>query len=96
MFGSLGVPELLFILVIALLIFGPKRLPEVGRTLGRGLTEFRRASNELKRSITTELEPPEEPAARPRSAAASVAPAVLQTPESAPAPGTTESRQDIE
>src|SRR5688572_2406019 len=52
---GLGVPELLFILVLALLIFGPKRLPEVGRTLGRGLSEFRRASNELKRSIETEI-----------------------------------------
>ena len=48
-------PELIFILVLALLIFGPKRLPEVGRTLGKGLSEFRRASNELKRSIETEL-----------------------------------------
>ena len=52
---GLGMPELIFILVLALLIFGPKRLPEVGRTLGRGLSEFRRASNELKRSIETEL-----------------------------------------
>lgn len=52
---GLGMPELIFILVLALLIFGPKRLPEVGRTLGKGLTEFRRASNELKRSIETEL-----------------------------------------
>jgi sec-independent protein translocase protein TatA len=52
---NLGVPELIFILVLALLIFGPKRLPEIGRTLGKGLTEFRRASNELKRSIETEM-----------------------------------------
>jgi sec-independent protein translocase protein TatA len=52
---GLGMPELIFILVLALLIFGPKRLPEVGKTLGRGLSEFRRASNELKRSIETEL-----------------------------------------
>jgi len=55
MFG-LSVQELIFILVLALLIFGPKRLPEIGRTIGRGLSEFRRASNELKRSIEVDLE----------------------------------------
>ncbi len=55
MFGPLGFPELLFILVLALLIFGPKRLPEMGRTLGKGLSEFRRATNDLKRTIDTEL-----------------------------------------
>jgi TatA/E family protein of Tat protein translocase len=53
--GSLGIPEMLFILVLVLLVFGPKRLPEVGRMVGKGLGEFRRASNELKRSIQTEL-----------------------------------------
>jgi TatA/E family protein of Tat protein translocase len=41
--------------VLALLIFGPKRLPEIGRTIGRGMAEFRKASNELKRTINTEL-----------------------------------------
>jgi sec-independent protein translocase protein TatA len=55
MFGPLGVPELIFILILALLIFGPKRLPEIGRTLGRGMAEFRKASTELKRTINTEL-----------------------------------------
>jgi sec-independent protein translocase protein TatA len=61
MFGPLGIPELLFILVLALLIFGPKRLPEVGRTLGRGMSEFRKASNELKRTVNAELALEEEP-----------------------------------
>ena len=68
MFGPLGVPELIFILILALLIFGPKRLPEIGRTLGRGMSEFRKASSELKRSINTELaldEPPMPPPIRP-------------------------------
>jgi len=55
MFGPLGVPEILFILVLALLIFGPRRLPEVGRTLGKAMGEFRRATTELKRSINTEI-----------------------------------------
>ena len=66
MFG-LGVPELIFILVLALLIFGPKRLPEIGRTLGRGMSEFRKASNDLKRTINVELALDEEsqPPVRP-------------------------------
>jgi TatA/E family protein of Tat protein translocase len=53
--GSLGLPEIAFIFVVALLIFGPKKLPELGRTIGRGVAEFRRATDELKRSINTEL-----------------------------------------
>ena len=53
--GSLGLPEIAFIAVLALLIFGPKKLPEIGRTVGRGIAEFRRATDELKRSINTEL-----------------------------------------
>jgi TatA/E family protein of Tat protein translocase len=59
---GLGVPELIFILLLALLIFGPKRLPEIGRTLGRGMSEFRKASNELKRTINVELALDEQPA----------------------------------
>lgn len=55
MFGSLGFPEILLILVLALLVFGPKRLPEVGRTIGKGLSEFRRASADLKRTVNAEL-----------------------------------------
>jgi len=54
MFGSLGFPEILFILVLALLVFGPRRLPEVGRTIGRALGEFRRATGDLKRSFDQE------------------------------------------
>lgn len=55
MFGSLGFPELLFIFVIALLLFGPKQLPHIGRSLGRALGEFRRASNDFKRTIEEEV-----------------------------------------
>ncbi|HET9211265.1 MAG TPA: twin-arginine translocase TatA/TatE family subunit [Thermoanaerobaculia bacterium] len=64
MFG-LGVPELIFILLLALLIFGPKRLPEIGRTIGRGMSEFRKASNDLKRTINVELALDEPPPAAP-------------------------------
>ncbi len=53
--GPLGFTEIAFIFVLALLIFGPKKLPEIGRTLGRGVAEFRKATTELKRSIHTEL-----------------------------------------
>ena len=55
MFGSLGVPELIFIFFLALVIFGPRKLPEIGRTIGRGLSEFRKASTDLKRSINAEM-----------------------------------------
>lgn len=53
--GNVGFPELIVIFVVALLVFGPKRLPELGRSLGRGLSEFRRASSELKTSIEREM-----------------------------------------
>lgn len=53
--GNLGFPEMLFILLLALLIFGPKKLPELGKALGRGLAEFRRASNELRATIEDEV-----------------------------------------
>jgi TatA/E family protein of Tat protein translocase len=55
MFGPLGFPEMLFIVVLALLIFGPKRLPEVGRTIGKGMAQFRKATSDLKRTIETEI-----------------------------------------
>ena len=55
MFGSIGGTEILVIAVIVLLVFGPKRLPEVGRTIGKGLAEFKRASNDLKRSLEEEI-----------------------------------------
>lgn len=55
MFGSLSFNEIFFIMVLALLIFGPKRLPQIGRTLGRALGEFRRASSDFKRSMEVEM-----------------------------------------
>lgn len=53
--GPLGWPETIFIGVLALLLFGPKKLPELGRTLGRAITEFRRASSELKSTFDREM-----------------------------------------
>src|SRR6185312_10536904 len=55
MFGPIGMPEMVAIFLIALLLFGPKKLPELGRTLGKAITEFRRASNELKATFESHL-----------------------------------------
>lgn len=55
MFGSIGMPELIIIFVIALIIFGPRKLPELGRSLGRSLSEFKRASNELRQTLDEEI-----------------------------------------
>ena len=55
MFGSIGMPELLIIFVIALIIFGPRKLPELGKSLGRSLAEFRRASNDLRNTLEEEI-----------------------------------------
>ena len=53
---NLGLPEMIFIFVIALIIFGPKKLPEIGRQVGRALNEFKRASNEFKAQIESEID----------------------------------------
>ncbi len=54
--GPIGIPEMIFIFVFALLVFGPKKLPELGRQFGKGLAEFRRASNELKSTFQREMD----------------------------------------
>lgn len=56
MFGNLGFTELLFIFVIALIFFGPRKLPELGRSLGQTLGQFKRASEDFKRSWEEEVE----------------------------------------
>ena len=76
MFGTLGGQEILFILVIALIVFGPRKLPEIGKSIGRMMNEFRKASNDFRRTLEDEVEadkmrtvePP--PAAAPEPVAA--------------------------
>lgn len=68
---SIGFGEIVIILLFALIIFGPKRLPEMGRTIGRGLKEFRSAASDLRQELDVELE--EEPRASVQERAARLA-----------------------
>ena len=52
---NLGFPEMVFLFLLALIIFGPKKMPEIGRQIGKALNEFKRASNEFKAQIETEI-----------------------------------------
>ena len=56
MFGSLGGPELFLIFVVALIVFGPRKLPDIGKSLGKMMSEFRRASNDFRSTIESEVE----------------------------------------
>ena len=92
MFGSIGMPELIIIFVIALIIFGPRKLPELGRSLGKSLSEFKRASNELKSTLEEEIRMEEQQRPKPTVAP----PTVTATEEAAtsPAPEPMAARQD--
>ena len=95
MFGPIGMPELIVIFVIALLIFGPRKLPELGKSLGKSLAEFKRASNELRSTLEEEVRleeqaarqaPPPPPIGVPTAAAAVGTP--IGAPTAAAAVGT--------
>ena len=69
MFGSLGMPELIVIFVIALIVFGPRRLPELGRSLGKGIAEFKKATTELQSSLEDEIRAEEQRLDTPKATA---------------------------
>jgi sec-independent protein translocase protein TatA len=77
--GSIGVPEVLIVLVIALIVLGPKKLPEVGRSLGRGMREF-------KDSISGVTKDEDEDEVRAIQASEAKKPAAVAASESEPAP----------
>lgn len=92
MFGSIGMPELIIILVVALIIFGPRKLPELGRSLGRSLGEFKKASNELQRTLEEEIKVEETKEQRTKIRAeqdSAIAAAQPPTPPAPAAPGET-------
>jgi TatA/E family protein of Tat protein translocase len=85
MFGSIGMAEMVVIFLIALLVFGPRKLPELGKSLGRSLAEFKRASNELRNTLEDEVRIEEQ---REQAAA--------RTSTQAPPPVPTESSAEAE
>ena len=82
MFGPIGMPELIIILVIALIIFGPRKLPELGRSLGKSINEFKKASNELRSTLEDEIRV-EEQRDRVSATAAATPPAATPPPADA-------------
>jgi len=85
--GPLGVPELIVIFIVALIVFGPRKLPELGRSLGKSLAEFKRASNDLRNTLDDEIRLDER---RTTTQTAASAPAVSAPAElPAPAPSQT-------
>jgi len=94
MFGPIGMPELILIFVVALLVFGPKKLPEIGKSLGRGLAEFKKASEDLKKTIEDEIEQGKQEAAAVRREVADVRKSVEPAAPAAPGPEASVPRSD--
>ncbi len=85
MFGSIGMPELILIFIVALLVFGPRKLPEIGKSLGKGLAEFKKASEDLKRTIEQEIEEGKSQVSSVQAEVKSAADTVARLPGVAPA-----------
>jgi len=85
--GTIGFPELLVVFVIALIVFGPRRLPEIGKALGQGINEFKRASKDLQNRLEQEIEED-----RQASTTATPEAATPANPPQAPPPAETEAR----
>ena len=87
---NLGMPEMIFIFLLALIIFGPKKLPEIGRQIGKALNEFKRASNEFKAQIETEINKLEVEDRRtilpPAEPVKGTLPSLPSSPQAAPGP----------
>ena len=91
--GSIGMPELVIIFVIALIIFGPRKLPELGRSLGRSINEFKKASNELKSTLEDEVRLDEQRTTEQQQRAAAQAASAAPAPAPSPTADPTVSRQ---
>lgn len=84
--GPLGFTEILFILLLALLLFGPNRLPELGRMVGKALAEFRRASTDLRATLDDEIRSLEREANTAQPAAPSIKPPAAPGDSKTPRP----------
>jgi sec-independent protein translocase protein TatA len=85
---NIGFPEMIVLLVIALMVFGPKKLPEMGRTVGKSLREFRRASAEFRSELRLEDEPPRVPSPGSGAAGETKTPSEPTEPPPGDAPNT--------
>jgi sec-independent protein translocase protein TatA len=93
--GPIGMPEMLIIGVIALIIFGPRKLPELGKSLGKSIAEFKRASNELKNTLEEEIRTEELNEARKSAQIPPSAPVAVSTPAPTAPDGETTPRTDV-
>jgi sec-independent protein translocase protein TatA len=97
--GSIGMPEMVVIAVIALIIFGPRKLPELGKSLGKSIAQFKRASNDLQNTLeeeirTEELQQARKSATIPPTVSSSPSVSIPTTEATSPTEPTTTPRVD--